>query len=158
MAKPPFGGRLERVGGGPLDAALRALGRRAPHALARGLYREGERIMAASKPLVPVDTGALRSTGYVALPKIDGSRVSLEIGYGGPAGGNQQTGPFISPRSGRTVLPGQPVGYAVVVHEDLTARHTVGQAKYLEKPFLEARRGQAERIARDARSYKGPKP
>lgn len=82
------------------------------------LFRAGEKIMAVSKRLVPVDTGALRASGFVELPEIQGDRVSVTLAYGGPA-----------------------ADYAVPVHENLQARHTVGQAKYLEEPFLAAREG-----------------
>jgi hypothetical protein len=82
-------------------------------------YQAGERIMTIVKrDHVPVDTGALRSTGRVSFPKRDIDRVTVEMGFGGPAKAGEH---------------GE-VGYAVVVHEDLTATHTVGEAKYLEGP------------------------
>lgn len=79
------------------------------------LYQEALEIMAASKELVPVDTGVLRSSGHVEKPQDDGRGVTVTLGYGGAA---QE--------------------YALIVHEDLTARHKDGQtAKYLERPMLE---------------------
>ncbi len=91
--------------------------------IARGLFIEGERIMSDSKKQVPVDTGALRSTGHVQPPDFSGPSVSVTLGYGGPA-----------------------AGYAIVVHEDLQARHTVGNALYLERPFLDALPGAQRRL------------
>lgn len=88
------------------------------------LYREGEETIAESKPDVPVDTGALRSSGYVALPKQTGSRVEVRCGYGGSA-----------------------AGYALAVHENLEAHHDVGKAKYLEDVFNRRTRGLPARIA-----------
>lgn len=82
-------------------------------ALGGELYRQAEAIMTAAKTdYVPVDTGALRASGYVTPPTISLTRASVELGFGGPA-----------------------AEYAVIVHEDLTKRHPVGQAKYLEIPL-----------------------
>ena len=79
----------------------------------QALVEEAEIVMGKSKAIVPVDTGALRSTGHVERPKRERSSVDIGLAYGGPA-----------------------VGYAVIVHENMTARHKVGQAKYLEEPLL----------------------
>jgi hypothetical protein len=84
------------------------------HAVASALHREAELIMTAAKRQTPVDTGALRASGTVKAPQIKESSVSVEIGFGGSA-----------------------VGYALAVHENLKARHKVGNAKYLERPFFE---------------------
>jgi hypothetical protein len=84
-------------------------------------YNEGLEIMAMSQPLVPVDAGALKSTGIVELPVEEDGLVIVRLGYGGVAGA-----PF-----------NKEVGYAVHVHENLTARHKHGQAKYLEQPYLQ---------------------
>ena len=83
--------------------------------LARILYQEAEGIMTQSKMAhVPVDTGALRSTGHVQKPEISSKgQVRVRLGYGGPS-----------------------ARYAIYVHENLKARHVVGGSKYLEKPTL----------------------
>lgn len=82
-------------------------------AIGAALYREAEAVMTAAKTdYVPVDTGALRSSGVVEAPIIGATAASVRLGFGGPA-----------------------APYAVLVHEDLTKRHTVGQAKYLEIPL-----------------------
>lgn len=112
------------TGIGQLKRALEAGGDRALRLAAEALYQEGERIMTKSKEQCPVDTGNLRSTGHVELPVVKGKRVTVELGYGGPA-----------------------ADYAEVVHEDLTAHHTVGKAKYLEDPMREAADGLADRLA-----------
>lgn len=106
-------------------AALRRYGRRANKGLAAGLYQEGERIMAVSKTEVPVDQGVLRSTGHVQLPKEEAGRVSVTLGYGGPA-----------------------APYALRQHEELSYRHTVGKAKYLSDPADAAMAGMDRRIAK----------
>lgn len=93
--------------------------------LAAALTVEAEAIMGKSKEIVPVDTGALRSTGHVQPPETAGAQVTVEMGYGGPA-----------------------APYAVFVHERVELRHNPPtQAKFLEQPALEAIPGMAERVA-----------
>lgn len=94
-----------------------------------GLYAGGNIIMSDSIPRVPVDTGNLRASGYVTLPKDH----TVEIGYGGSA-----------------------KSYAVPVHEKTEVRHEVGEAKYLEraaesreKNAREAINGRVRRALRD---------
>lgn len=97
-----------------------------PQRAAAALYQEAEAIMAEAKPLTPVDTGALRGSGYVAPPETGADqRISVELGFGGSA-----------------------ADYSVYVHEDLTKRHAEGTgAKFLENPLKEAAPGLAGRIA-----------
>lgn len=83
-------------------------------AVAAKLFQRAEAVMTISKSsFVPVDTGALRGSGHVSLPQIVGGRITVTLGYGGPA-----------------------APYAVHVHEDMSAHHPVGGAKYLERPML----------------------
>lgn len=85
------------------------------------LFKEATKIMNASKPLVPVDTGFLRQSGHVQLPFIQGDRVTVTLGYAAE--------------------------YAIYVHENLNARHKVGTAKYLEIPFRAWRANSLQAIA-----------
>lgn len=126
-------------GGDALADALVARGEAKVRALFKALYREAEETMTLSKEqYVPVDLGVLRASGHVVIP--DGSALEIEIGFGGPAGtGNQ----------GETNEEG--VGYAVYVHEDLSAHHDVGQAKYLEVPLMDRVKGMGDRMARRIR-------
>jgi hypothetical protein len=107
-----------------LRDALAKFGDQAPQAAARALYQEGETIMTASKKLVPVETGSLRASGAVYGPEIEGSRVTVTLGYGNTS-----------------------VRYAVIVHERLGVHHPVGQAKFLESVALQAVAGMEERLA-----------
>lgn len=126
---------------------LAALARKSPHAAGRALYEEGERIMTASKQIVPVATpelsgysgGALRASGQVHTPDISATGAEVTLGYGGPG-----------------------IEYAVYVHEippppaksrgGRSARHMPPtQWKYLEQPFKAAVRGMAARLARRLR-------
>lgn len=118
-----------------LNRNLRQLGSRMPQVIGKALFAEGEAIMAASKRLVPVDTGALRSSGNVQLPKVDALKATITLSYGGAA-----------------------APYAVFVHEipppptkspkGRSARHLPPtQWKYLEQPFRAAQAGMAQRLA-----------
>lgn len=49
------------------------------------LYKEGTRIMKESKMRVPVNLGVLRSSGHVQKPVVSGTRITVDLGYGGPA-------------------------------------------------------------------------
>lgn len=108
-----------------MKRTLQRLGENAERELGAALFAEGSAIMAQSKQIVPVDTGALRASGTVLLPEKRNSKVTVTMGYGGTA-----------------------VGYAIPVHEKLSARHkSPTRAKYLEGPFRAAMNGMLGRIA-----------
>lgn len=110
-----------------MAAKFRAFARKFPKDVAAALFKQSEKIMTKSKKdFVPVDTGALRSTGMVEKPKIKGKKISVTLAYGGPA-----------------------VDYAVDQHENLDYRHTVGGPKYLERPLNEAAKTLASDLAKD---------
>lgn len=69
-----------------------------------GLMEAGMKIQASSQQRAPVDTGNLKGSAYTRKARVGGK--SVEIGY--------------------------TANYAIYVHENLEARHTVGQAKFLE--------------------------
>lgn len=116
---------------------LKAEPNRFLNATESALFIEGEQTMTAAKRLVPVDEGVLRASGHVRLPEVTDDEVQVEIGFGGPAGSGN-----------RGESNDEDVGYAVYVHEDLTAYHPVGQAKYLEQPVTDRASGFAARIAK----------
>lgn len=136
--------KTKLLGLAKLKATLLNWGNKATPALASALYEEGEKIKTKSLKLVPVDTGALRSTALVSPPFIEGGKVSVAISYGGPA---KQSG---GKKKGKKKAPAE-VGYAIKVHEDLTAYHKVGQAKYLEVPLKEAESTLVRDVAKRAR-------
>lgn len=72
----------------------------------------------------PVDEGTLRGTVHAEGPVWEGDTCVTEIVAGGPA-----------------------ADYAIYVHEDLDAYHAVGNAKFIERPLLEAMPFMAKRIA-----------
>lgn len=97
-----------------LKRALSAAGNRGNDALAAALVDEADSIMEESKLLAPVDLGPLRASGVVLPPVRSGSQTSVEMGYGGAA-----------------------ADYALRQHEELGYHHTVGEAKFLERPVVE---------------------
>jgi hypothetical protein len=92
-------------GAAELKAALRQLSEQFPREAERALYSEALKIERLSRSLTPVEFGALRGSHETSRP-VDGA---VTISVGGPA-----------------------APYAVYVHENLEARHPVGQAKFLE--------------------------
>ena len=111
------------VGLDALVAKLRAIATATPTRAAAALYAEAGIEMTEAKRRTPVETGALRSTGVVADPEVTGARVTVLMGFGGPA-----------------------VDYAVPVHENLEAHHPRGQAKFLESVLNESAPFLAQRI------------
>jgi len=86
-----------------LRQRLQALEAAVVPTLAQALYTRAQRIMAASRPLVPVVTGALRASALVYPPAIAGTTITVVFGYGGQA-----------------------VQYAAAVHENPRAGKTGG--------------------------------
>lgn len=110
-----------------LDRTLKGMGSAGLQALAAALYVRGEAIMADSKEhFVPVDTGALKGSGYVNQPVVSANEAAVELGYGGPG-----------------------IDYAVVVHENPAAHHPHGQWKYLEAPLMAALKDLPEQLGAD---------
>lgn len=84
------------------------------NALKEAMYAEAATVLEESKRIVPVDLGDLKRSGTVEAPTVSGDQIEVAITYGGEAS-----------------------EYALIVHEDMNARHKDGQsAKYLEKPFM----------------------
>jgi hypothetical protein len=97
------------------------------------LYKEGATIFEESQDEVPVDTNALRTSGNLGFPQLEGQSVVVEISYGGAA-----------------------ADYAMIVHEDLEARHRDGKkAKYLEDPARRGIEGLDRRILEKIRKAMG---
>jgi hypothetical protein len=84
------------------------------NSFALALAEEASVVFARSQMLVPVDTGLLRSSGYVSPVQSDGKTSYVEISYGGPAS-----------------------AYAMIVHEGFARHAEPTQRKYLEQPLYE---------------------
>lgn len=112
-------------GAGNVIRNLQKAQERMVNAVATGLYLEGNNHMGISKRRVPVDLGALKGSGYVTLPEVTATDVTVELGYGGPA-----------------------KKYAIVQHERLDYNHPDGgQAKYLESVVDERRNSILSNVA-----------
>lgn len=72
----------------------------------RGADIAGEHVLGDAQELAPVDTGDLKASGMTLPATIQGTEIRKVIGF--------------------------TMGYAAAVHENLTAHHKSGQAKYLE--------------------------
>ncbi len=83
------------------------------------LFQEGENIMGVSVKDTPVDLGPLAASAHVK-PPITRRNTIVTLAYG--------------------------TDYAVFVHEILTAKHTVGKAKFLEGAMKDAARGFGGRL------------
>ncbi len=127
MAKPTI--RFAFKGGPELARKLSQLGSAAPLVAAESLYQSATDIMGRSQTLVPVETGTLRASGFVALPSIQGSQVEVRLGYGGPAR-HYALAVHENPRAGKTG------GKSPSGHPYKRWAKT-GQWKYLETPVKE---------------------
>lgn len=84
-----------------------------PEQVKRAVWLELANVMNESKKLCPVDSGALRGSGYVPEPEVSDGNIRAEIGYS--------------------------QGYAYWVHELIDNWHEPPtQAKYLEVPLMQA--------------------
>lgn len=104
-------------------AAMKRIDQRVDRAIGAGLFVAGNIIMTDAKERVPVDTGSLRASGYVTLPRKEAGDIVVEAGFGGPS-----------------------AEYAVPVHERTEVRHEVGEAKYFERA-VQAKMQQAAEMA-----------
>ena len=104
-----------------------------------GLFMEAEETMGESKRETPVDHGPLVNSGHVQLPEFSQTEVSVQLGFGGPAGSGNQGGSSND----------EDVGYATHVHENVTAFHNPPtKAKYLEDPVKKRQAGMPARLVR----------
>ena len=121
MASVKFTGLKE------LQRAFEQAGANAPRYAAKALYEEATEAFSISQLVVPVEYGALRSSGKVKPPEIRGTRATCEIVYGGAA-----------------------ADYALYVHESppSQAKHMAPTRwKYLEFPVKLYAQGMGKRMA-----------
>lgn len=113
----PFDVGIQLIGYENVLSQLAGLGERVLMAAGEAINAEAEHELVLTQEQVPVETGALKSSGRVE-PADDSTTVASVIAYGGPAGSG----------------PGQEVDvdYAMAVHENLEAHHPQGKAKYVE--------------------------
>lgn len=100
---------LTKVGNGSRKALIAAL----------------DEIYDNSQNQVPRDTDTLASSGFYEVTGDYKTGWTGTIGYGGPVNP-------VNPKTGQRASE-----YMVAVHEDLTAHHPIGKAKFLEDPVRE---------------------
>lgn len=106
-----------------LQRQLQVLTQQVETAFTQALQAEADRILEASYPFVPVETGALISSGTVIKQ---------------PEGADIRYGNFGA------------VPYAIRQHEDTTLSHpNGGEHHFLSKPLFEATGDMAQRLAAD---------
>ena len=84
----------------------------------------GQEILADSNRMVPKETNTLMNSGYY---EVGGNSADWDVTIGYADAAHDQS----NPKSGKLASE-----YAVVVHEDLLAGHNIGEAKFLEKAFI----------------------
>jgi hypothetical protein len=104
---------------------LETLIRQVPREVGRALFQEAQIEKTESMRKTPVKFGPLRASHEVTEPEINGGDISVSIIVGGPS-----------------------APYALFVHENLTALHPVGEAKFLESTLLESSPHMASRVGR----------
>jgi hypothetical protein len=110
---------------GQVLGSMKKLDHTIPLVAAAALYQEALVEQKESMKRTPVDTGALRDSHQTSLPRRKGQNLEVTIKVGGPA-----------------------AGYAVIVHEDMEAKHEVGEAKFLERTIQESAPHMLARIAK----------
>jgi hypothetical protein len=114
------------------STVLQRLADETPQLVAGAMFEEAEAIITDAKRRTPVDTGALRNSGFVEAPNVSGREIEVRLGFGGPA-----------------------APYALFVHETLRATHHNGEAKFLENAMTEARADIAQRMVERVRRGRG---
>ncbi len=115
---------VQWIGTRALIARLSAASAIAHGALSAAIYQEGQEMLTEALPITPVDTGNLRASGRVSLPRVSLGGVEVDVGFGGAA-----------------------APYALFVHERLDAYHKPPtQAKFLETVALRRAATMGERL------------
>ena len=107
---------------------------------AAALYSEGQKILAASKAMVPKDTGALLASAYIEPPMVWPRGASVELGYAH----DSAVSVHFNPRSGKTSGIGPGPRW-----EKYRSWATTGQWMYLQEPAAALSATSAERMAEE---------
>lgn len=98
-----------------MDRKIKDLARKFPEQFAEAQFEETMIEAEECVKRCPVKTGTLAGTIHATRPAIKGNSIRTTITAGGPR-----------------------APYAVYVHENLEARHPVGQAKFIESTLYES--------------------
>lgn len=91
----------------------------------KALLAACDEILGESMAQVPLDTSTLMLSAFYEVKGHWRTGWDAIIGYGG-------NGDPVNPKTGKPAS-----SYAVAVHEDLSAHHPIGKAKFLEDPVRE---------------------
>jgi len=152
-----------------LEAVLGALNleiRRIKNKTKAGMIKGGFRILRRAQELTPINTGNLRSSGFITWGRSSGKYAK---DYKGPAAeeikqGVEQTvdearqivGDANMFKGEPTVMIGFGAFYAIYVHEDLDVEHNVGQAKFLQQAVEDMREAVLNDIVSEASTGGSP--
>lgn len=102
-----------------LELSIDILARKVPVSSHSTVSKAGNAIYKESQLLVPVDTKALKRSGYHRTTTKQGSS-TVKVGY------SDAKSTRYNPKTGKATSE-----YATVVHEDTTANHPLGSARFL---------------------------
>ena len=107
---------------------------------AAALYSEGQKILAASKALVPKDSGELLASAYIQPPMVWPRGASVELGYAH----DSAVSTHFNPRSGKTGGTGPGPRW-----EKYRTWAGTGQWMYLQEPAAALSATSAERMGEE---------
>jgi hypothetical protein len=143
------------TGADKVQQTILELARRLPVKVMQALEVEANLTIEESQVLVPVMTGALKSSRFIGEPNMVGKDIGIIFGYGGAAA-KYALAVHENPRSGKTGGWG-PAGPQEIAFRYIKGRVVPigaqrknwarsGQWKYLEQPVLARTQGFCERI------------
>ena len=110
-----------------LRSDLTELKTRYGNAVAAGVFQEAVELMRDSRDEVPIDTGELFDSAFVAKPDKKANGFRSHLGYG--------------------------ADHAIFVHERTELSHPIGKAKFLTDPSNRRKSGASKRIADTSRRH-----
>lgn len=132
------------IGGGAVRARISREAQAFPGKVAKAIHRRAEIIMGRSKnEFVPVDLGNLKNDGRVGSPEIEGTTISVTMGYGEGAAASYALAVH------EHLSPSSPPSWQIAEAQGHPVTFTIGGPKYLELPLMQASGTLAADIASD---------
>lgn len=122
------------IGDDILISKLQVTEKKMTHKVAKALQKAGGEIIRVALPKTPLKTGELRKRSFNEGPLLKNEIYSQVVGYEKFADNWDKNN-----------------AYAVAVHENLEARHPVGEAKFLEKAVNETSQKLGKYLAKQVR-------
>jgi hypothetical protein len=124
------------------DSALEVIMTKVDRATKKATIAASQEILKDSLKQVPRETNTLAKSAFYEIRGNSKTGFESTVGYGAKGGRN--------PKSGMAATE-----YMIVVHEDLSAKHPVGKAKYLEDPVRAYQKRLAPNFARFIKTETG---